>query len=243
MKIRIKTEKFSKKELEEYKQNPQEFLEKRKDDIADIPGEEWKTIDGYGGNYEISSYGRVKTKIRVTKDGRHYPAKILAQTPSRGALYVKVRYEGKQRNLRIETLLEKYFLMYRDEDYYRKKEHEKYLEEHREINKIKNERRRAERKYKQEIKRIEERATNIHPTYETNTPTKGELIRGKYILFHTFTKRSTYYNKKEKLMSETGFSEDTVDKLISGIIPEFLGYKIFLTPLGGKEYGTKTDSL
>lgn len=43
--------------------------------VEDLPGEIWKFIDGYGFNYQVSNYGRVKSLVR-TSFGKTRP-KIL----------------------------------------------------------------------------------------------------------------------------------------------------------------------
>ena len=36
------------------------------DNIKDLPGEEWRPIEGYNGKYLVSSYGRIKSLKRPT---------------------------------------------------------------------------------------------------------------------------------------------------------------------------------
>lgn len=50
--------------------------------------EEWKPVVGYGGHYEVSSFGRVRAKARWVryKDGRSFwkPEHLFAVTPKQG---------------------------------------------------------------------------------------------------------------------------------------------------------------
>lgn len=95
----------------EFRKDPEEFSKKRKLDIKDFVGEEWKPIEGYGGFYLISNYGRVKSLERVGYKGRVYPSKIMSTrwNGKTQLTMVKLSKDGKQRTHYIEKLMEEYF--------------------------------------------------------------------------------------------------------------------------------------
>src|SRR4051812_885044 len=68
--------------------------------------EEWKWIDGYEGDYQISSFGRVKSFV-VTSKGR-----IRKGVPADGYLQVQLkgRSDGSQETKKIHRLVALYFI-------------------------------------------------------------------------------------------------------------------------------------
>ncbi len=45
------------------------------DKIKNLPNEEWKEIKGYGGKYQVSNMGRIKSL-------KHYDARLLTAFPN-----------------------------------------------------------------------------------------------------------------------------------------------------------------
>ena len=58
------------------------------DKIKDLPNEEWKEIKGYGGKYQVSNMGRIKSF-------KHPTAKLLTAFPNnKGYWRVALSQEG-----------------------------------------------------------------------------------------------------------------------------------------------------
>ena len=81
--------------------------------------EVWKVVDGFGGIYSVSSFGRVRSKERTQlyEDGRlfHYPEKVLKQsTPKSGkrAGYMTAHfyYNGTRETMCVHRLVATYFV-------------------------------------------------------------------------------------------------------------------------------------
>jgi hypothetical protein len=67
----------------------------------------WKPIEGYETLYEVSNYGRVKSKERFTtgKRNRKLPSKILKPFENNGYLRVSLCKDGKSRDIRVHRLV------------------------------------------------------------------------------------------------------------------------------------------
>lgn len=80
-----------------------------RDDISDLEGEEWRSIPGFEGEYEVSNLGRVKSigRFRLTKKGMHYPVKtcLLKQSVRKGYSSVGLPKNGKYKRLRVNRLV------------------------------------------------------------------------------------------------------------------------------------------
>lgn len=68
--------------------------------------EEWRTLPGYEGIYEVSSLGNVRSLPRVDKRGRRVRARLLSQWahPS-GHKYVKLSKDGAYRSGKVHRLV------------------------------------------------------------------------------------------------------------------------------------------
>lgn len=80
-----------------------------------IPGEVWRSVEGYEGLYEVSDLGRVKSLARVVhaKDGRkiHYTEKLLrVNEDSRGYLQVCLCNHTKRKTWLVHRLVAIAFL-------------------------------------------------------------------------------------------------------------------------------------
>jgi hypothetical protein len=79
---------------------------------ADKP-EQWRDIAGYGGNYKVSSEGRVLSVARRCRTGcphgvastRRVPQRILTPFLRRGQATVRLTYEGQGRNICVHILV------------------------------------------------------------------------------------------------------------------------------------------
>lgn len=77
--------------------------------------EQWRTINGYEGYYEISSLGRVRSVSRVILLGNNrkhnLKGRILkTRVNDRGYVYVGLSKEGKRKSLRVHRLVAEAFL-------------------------------------------------------------------------------------------------------------------------------------
>ena len=71
--------------------------------------EEWRTIVGYEGQYEVSSYGRVRSLDRFYY--RLHKGKVLSPTKDRyGYLTVTLNCNGKSKTIKIHRLVAQAFL-------------------------------------------------------------------------------------------------------------------------------------
>lgn len=58
----------------------QDILAGRNNSLIDLPREEWASIKGYEGIYEISTYTRIKSLDRIDCKGQHRKTRILLQS-------------------------------------------------------------------------------------------------------------------------------------------------------------------
>ena len=68
--------------------------------------EQWKSIEGYEGLYEVSNLGRVKALARTHRHGHRHPERIMSQSVSRG--YPKVELsaaDGSRRSIPVHRLV------------------------------------------------------------------------------------------------------------------------------------------
>ena len=69
------------------------------DRIPDLPGEEWRPIEGYGGKYLVSSFGRVKSL-------KHANARLLtAFMNNKGYDRICLSKDGKGRHFLVSRLV------------------------------------------------------------------------------------------------------------------------------------------
>ena len=99
---------LTEEEIKEFQKDKDSFIKKREKELKNFIGEEWKPIDGYGGLYWLSNYGRVKSSEKVVRN-RVYPEKIMSYTQHKKykQTLVKISKNGKQKTFIIENLLEK----------------------------------------------------------------------------------------------------------------------------------------
>ena len=71
--------------------------------IDDLPGEEWKDIDGYGGVYQISTFGQVKSFWKK-------PPFIRKPALNRDYLGVALSFGGKKKLCSVHVLVAKAFI-------------------------------------------------------------------------------------------------------------------------------------
>lgn len=75
--------------------------------------EVWKQVQGFGGHYEASNLGRVRSKPRTvhkrTRYGgvmqQNYPERILTPYECRGYLRLHIGYDGKKQSVSIHTMV------------------------------------------------------------------------------------------------------------------------------------------
>lgn len=73
--------------------------------------EQWKSIDGYEGLYEVSSYGRVRSLDRFDEFGRITWGRVLSPTDNGHGYYtVQLSNEGSQKRHYIHRLVAKAFI-------------------------------------------------------------------------------------------------------------------------------------
>ena len=73
--------------------------------------EEWRTIVGYEGQYEVSSYGRVRSLDRYDKMNRFWKGRILnLHTGTGGYLFVGLSSNGNEKNYLVHRLVAQAFI-------------------------------------------------------------------------------------------------------------------------------------
>lgn len=72
--------------------------------------EEWKSIKGYEGLYEISSYGRVKSLSYKYKNGKVREEIIRVPSVTHGYEFLKLNKNGKSKNHKIHRLVAEAFI-------------------------------------------------------------------------------------------------------------------------------------
>lgn len=73
--------------------------------------EEWRAVEGFEGEYEVSNFGRVRSLFRIMESGRHRAGKILKQSQSNGYPFVGlVRSNCMQKVVRVHALVAHAFL-------------------------------------------------------------------------------------------------------------------------------------
>lgn len=80
------------------------------DRLIDVDKEEWKAIPGYEDCYEISSEGRIKSKMRYVKSGkglRRAPSQLIGLTvhPDSGHMRAQLSKEGKHHTFLVYNLV------------------------------------------------------------------------------------------------------------------------------------------
>ena len=101
-----------------YKEKQREYLRRRHEEalpayhalmscypftLEDLPGEEWKDIEGYNGDYQVSTFGRVKS----FKKGK---TMILKPQLRVDYLGVAISIDGKQKQRRVHVLVAQAFI-------------------------------------------------------------------------------------------------------------------------------------
>lgn len=73
--------------------------------------EQWKSVIDFEDFYEISNYGRLKSKDRYTSNGRHVKSKIKKLTPDKDGYYiVTLSKNGKHKTFRVSRLVGLHFV-------------------------------------------------------------------------------------------------------------------------------------
>lgn len=82
--------------------------------IEDYPGEIWKDINGYGGFYEVSNIGRVRSKTRITNIQTYChiirKPRILKAQYNGNYYRVVISVDGKSRQVLIHRLVAEAFI-------------------------------------------------------------------------------------------------------------------------------------
>jgi hypothetical protein len=72
--------------------------------------EEWKTIEGYDGRYEVSSHGRIRS-VSMFLGNHIYHGKVLSPTiATNGYLKVNLILRGKKKTCLVHRLVAKAFI-------------------------------------------------------------------------------------------------------------------------------------
>ena len=72
--------------------------------------EEWKTIEGYDGRYEVSSHGRIRS-VSMFLGNHIYHGKVLSPTIApNGYLKVNLILRGKKKTCLVHRLVAKAFI-------------------------------------------------------------------------------------------------------------------------------------
>lgn len=74
--------------------------------------EVWRDIEGYDGNYQVSNYGNVRSLDRIVHGTNDYfqKGKILKKSNDGRYDFVKISYNGTQKNQYIHILVATYFV-------------------------------------------------------------------------------------------------------------------------------------
>ena len=72
--------------------------------------EEWRSIVGYEGLYEVSNQGKVKSLERMRSNGLKCNERILKETNHLGYILVTLCKDGKQRQFRVHRLVAMAFI-------------------------------------------------------------------------------------------------------------------------------------
>ena len=73
--------------------------------------EEWRTIVGYEGQYEVSSYGRVRSLDRYDRMNRFWKGRILnLHTGTGGYLFVGLSSNGNEKNYLVHRMVAQAFI-------------------------------------------------------------------------------------------------------------------------------------
>ncbi len=81
------------------------------DSIENLPGEEWRDIEGYEGYYQVSNKGRVKSLERIDSNNHPVKEKILKQCFTNcGYLRVGLRKDGKLKLFLVHRLVAEAFI-------------------------------------------------------------------------------------------------------------------------------------
>ena len=73
--------------------------------------EEWKSVVGYEGLYEVSSYGRVRSLDRYDRMNRFWKGRILNLcTDGGGYLFVALSSNGKEKNYLVHRMVAQAFI-------------------------------------------------------------------------------------------------------------------------------------
>ncbi len=73
--------------------------------------EVWKDVEGYGGDYQVSSLGRVRSTDRIGYTGRKLKGTILKEKSNRGYSTVNLYLEGKQTAKLVSRLVAGAFVL------------------------------------------------------------------------------------------------------------------------------------
>ena len=76
-----------------------------------VEKEEWKSINGFKGLYEISNFGKVKSLERKGTEGRFIREKILKNGIQNGYLNVSLNKEGQGYTFTIHRLVAEAFIL------------------------------------------------------------------------------------------------------------------------------------
>ena len=101
------------------KQSNRQLTQDSSLDVRTIFGETWESVNGYEDLYEVSSFGRVKTKLRIVKfkDGRIRTQNPKMMSLNKGKyLMIGLNRNGIQRQYNVHRLVATHFVDGRTED-------------------------------------------------------------------------------------------------------------------------------
>lgn len=74
---------------------------------AGYEGEQWYSVEGYQGFYEVSNYLRVRSLTHETGDGKRKVGKVLSVYRKKRALYVSLYKDGRHKERNVLDLYQR----------------------------------------------------------------------------------------------------------------------------------------
>ena len=164
----------------------------------------WKDIKGYGGYYQVSSHGQVRSLDRIVMSGG-YPRKIkgqiLAQTTDRdGYKHLRLRKNGKEKSFFVHRLVAEAFV-------YNKKPDENLQVNHKDEDKANN------------------HFSNLEwctAEYNINYGTRNQRLSKPVIAYND--RETLFFNSMTEAVYE-GFTLSAISKVVKGKTKTHKGYR------------------